>query len=220
MRPSKFFTLWLSSFSLVNYVILCICVSIRNEHAYYLCIVQIMGFYSAPDHLNDPKKEVENEHVKDPFSPLSKINVDIFATLASGGRGAKALYVCGDSHVLSSAYAVIRPGGEPRVLVPRLVTGVKQWHLRSESNFYTKEIFRRSLATVPDGSEVMFLIGEIDCREGILVAVEKGVYRDVEEGMRTTLNTFKRVVQDLIHKKRLQVSRLSPFPLLIDDNTS
>jgi hypothetical protein len=66
----------------------------------------------------------------------------------------------------------------------------------------------------------MFLIGEIDCREGILVAVEKGVYRDVEEGMRTTLNTFKRVVQDLIHKKRLQVSRLSPFPLLIDDNTS
>mmetsp|Transcript_9579 Transcript_9579/g.15917 ORF Transcript_9579/g.15917 Transcript_9579/m.15917 type:complete len:549 (+) Transcript_9579:1371-3017(+) len=186
--------------------------NIRNEHAYYLCIVQILGYYSCPT----PDEGLDGgPDSRELFSPLSSSNQEVISTLSSGGRGASALYVVGDSHVLSSAFAVVRPAGsEPRVLVPRLVTGVKQWHLRSASNFYPKEIFRRTMTSVPDGSEVMFLIGEIDCREGILVAVERGVYANVEEGMRATLAVFKQVVQDLIRKKRLQVYIHPIMPVL------
>ena len=108
----------------------------------------------------------------------------------------------------------------PRLLIPRLVTGVKQWHLRSgqlssplpapsylfsplysvqfcrlspsfslvcyllsqllhqlfidtitisllpEGTFYPKLNFQSAMQHIPDGSDVIFLIGEIDCREG------------------------------------------------------
>ena len=39
------------------------------------------------------------------------------------------------------------------------------------------------MSNIPDGADVVFIFGEIDCREGILVAVEKGRYANVEEGM-------------------------------------
>lgn len=185
--------------------------NIRNEHAYYLCIVQILGYYSCPT----PDEGLDGVDNREQFSPLSPANREVISALVGGSRGASALYVVGDSHILSSAFAVLRPAGsDPRVLVPRLVTGVKQWHLRRESTFYPKEIFRRTMTSVPDGSEVMFLIGEIDCREGILVAVERGVYANVEEGMRATLSVFKQVVQDLIRKKRLRVYIHPIIPVL------
>ena len=37
-----------------------------------------------------------------------------------------------------------------------------------QANFY------RVVKHIPDGSDVILLFGEIDCREGILLAVEKG----------------------------------------------
>lgn len=49
---------------------------------------------------------------------------------------AKPLYVCGDSHCLSPAWRIITVNNEKRLLTPVLVTGLKCWHLRKESNFY------------------------------------------------------------------------------------
>lgn len=40
------------------------------------------------------------------------------------------IYVVGDSHVMSPAWGIISINGKYRLLVPRLVTGVKHWHLR------------------------------------------------------------------------------------------
>ena len=45
------------------------------------------------------------------------------------------IYVCGDSHALPPAWKVINK----RLLVPKLVTGLKHWHLREESEFYPKK---------------------------------------------------------------------------------
>ena len=89
----------------------------------------------------------------------------------SGGRGGggKDIYVCGDSHSMSPAWKFVKG----RRLVPRLVTGLKHWHLREESAFYPKRSFHNVMDTIPDGSDVLFIFGEIDCREGLLLAVEK-----------------------------------------------
>jgi len=49
------------------------------------------------------------------------------------------------------------------------------------------------MAKVPDGSAVVFILGEIDCREGILVAVEKLRYETPEEGVEHTVRIFIKV---------------------------
>jgi hypothetical protein len=64
------------------------------------------------------------------------------------------LFICGDSHCLSPAWSIINVAGFPRLLYPKLTTGVKQWHLRKESNFYPKANFQHIINTIPQGSEV------------------------------------------------------------------
>jgi hypothetical protein len=53
------------------------------------------------------------------------------------------------------------------------VTGLKVWHLREGSSFYPKEQFWRTVGLIPDGAQAVVVMGEIDCREGLLQAVEK-----------------------------------------------
>ena len=48
--------------------------------------------------------------------------------------------------------------------------------------------------TIPPNATVLFLLGEIDCREGILVAVEKLRYESVDEGIRHTADLRRRRV--------------------------
>jgi hypothetical protein len=109
-----------------------------------------------------------------------------------GGSGAAAaggkvpIYVCGDSHSMSPAWRNV--GG--RKLVPKLVTGLKHWHLRKENNFYPKVSFHRVVAGIPSGSDVIFIFGEIDCREGLVLAVEKDRYQDLEEGMKACISIW------------------------------
>lgn len=104
--------------------------NVRNEQAYYMCICQVMAA------------------MQDPHSPLrhSPFNVQC--------EDAKPLYVVGDSHSLSCAWSIIDIAGEKRIVVPKLVTGVKQWHLRAKSDFYTKESFNKTIASIPNGSDV------------------------------------------------------------------
>jgi len=66
----------------------------------------------------------------------------------------RPIYVLGDSHSMSPAWSVVRVRGEPRLLVPRLATGVKHWHLRSDSTFYPRAHFLNMVASIPAGSEV------------------------------------------------------------------
>jgi hypothetical protein len=51
---------------------------------------------------------------------------------------------------------VIRVRGEERLLVPKLVTGMKHWHLRTESDFYPKEHFYKIVKSIPQEAEVRF----------------------------------------------------------------
>ncbi|KAF0701144.1 Aste57867_8367 [Aphanomyces stellatus] len=139
--------------------------SIRNEHAYYSCISQLLCIPSLV-----------------PFST-------------------RPIYVCGDSHTLATAWRVISVHGHDRVLVPSLVTGLKHWHLRPESTFYPKVNFYNVVQTIPHGADVVFLFGEIDCREGLLLAVEKCRYETLDEGMTKTISIFMDVLQTLVRDR-------------------
>lgn len=91
----------------------------------------------------------------------------------------------GDSHCFAAAWRGAEPGpGRAGWFAPLLVTGCKAWHLRPEETFYTKSNFFAAVGRVPKGAKVVVLFGEIDCREGLLISVQKGRYRDLQEGAR------------------------------------
>jgi len=135
--------------------------SIRNEHAYYCCIAQLMAFHTLP-------------LKKYPF-----------------------LYVAGDSHSMTLAWQTIQFKGETHLIKPLLVTGLKAWHLRPESKFFPKTNFYEVVPTAPRGSSIIFLFGEIDCREGLVISVRKSRYKDLEEGAAATVNIYINALKQL-----------------------
>jgi hypothetical protein len=148
--------------------------TVRNEHAYYCCVAQVVRDLTYP-------LPVSPFDLAAPSSssslPSSSSATSAAATAASSAR---RVYVIGDSHCLSSAWSSVTSTTESkptRVFVPRLVTGLKCWHLRDGCTFYTRRSLDYALRSIPastddaadDGVDVVFLFGEIDCREGLLV---------------------------------------------------
>ncbi|OQS04843.1 hypothetical protein THRCLA_02951 [Thraustotheca clavata] len=130
--------------------------TIRNEHAYYCCIVQLLC-------IPEPS-----------LSPISQDDI---------------LYVCGDSHTLPTAWRQLEISKSSYRLVPALVTGLKHWHLRPSTNFYPQKNFDNVVQSLPRKARVVFLFGEIDCREGIL---------SVEEGMESTISIFLNKLRQVV----------------------
>jgi hypothetical protein len=99
-------------------------------------------------------------------------------------------------------------------LVPKLVTGLKQYHLRKESDFYPKAQFATLLKSIPDASEVIFTLGEIDCREGILVGIQKDCYDSVRQGMEATITHFAQVLPNLLKQRGMNIYIHPVLPML------
>ncbi|RYH21668.1 hypothetical protein EON65_20300 [archaeon] len=165
--------------------------TVRNELAYYQDIAQIVSVYYRGE------------------SQGGSLSVDgfgwgrVLSNLPS--PNIKPLYVVGDSHCLSAAWGEVIIKGESRRLIPRLVTGLKHWHLREKSKFHPKTTFFNVLSGIPDQAEILFVVGEIDCREGMLKAVERDVYASVEQGAEATVSIFVKVLQQLMKRKRFTV---------------
>lgn len=49
------------------------------------------------------------------------------------------------------------------------------------------------------------MIGEIDCREGLLLAVERDHYTSLKEGMEHTINVFVAALVKIVAKKKFNV---------------
>ena len=107
-------------------------------------------------------------------------------------------------------------GCNPHLLVPRLVTGCKVWHLRDASDFFPKYNFEHALKTIPDGAPVVFIFGEIDCREGLLVAVERMRYPDLEAGVAHTVKIYIGVLKALAASRKLTVL-VHPVPPVLNE---
>ncbi|CAI5473075.1 unnamed protein product [Closterium sp. Yama58-4] len=126
------------------------------------------------------------------------------------------LFLAGDSHCMAAAWRVVQVRGRPRLLCPLLITGLKAWHLRPESTFFPKASFHRAMQRVPVGSEVVVLFGEIDCREGILISVDRTKYKDVEEGVEVTVDIYISVLLSLISTRGFEIF-VHPVPSVIPD---
>lgn len=100
------------------------------------------------------------------------------------------LYFIGDSHCVPPAWQSIQIKGEDRIVHPILSTGTKIWHLREESKFYPKYNFNSAISKIPDGATTIFCFGEIDCREALLLCVEKAKYDSLEEGIDRVIEIY------------------------------
>ena len=127
-----------------------------------------------------------------------------------------SLYVMGDSHSLAPAWRTVAFRGETHLLVPRLVTGCKVWHLREKSEFFPKYNFEHAAKSMPDGAPVVCIFGEIDCREGLLLAVERMRYPSLEDGIAHTIKIYISVLKDLVKTRRLKIF-VHPVPPVLNE---
>jgi len=115
------------------------------------------------------------------------------------------LYFVGESHVLPAAWRTVKGTSNEFTIHPVLVTGLKINHLRKESRFYTKFSLQHALNDVPQGAACVFAFGEIDCREGIVRAVEKCSYDSVEECMKSLVEVYVKCLLDVQKKKKAKI---------------
>ena len=93
----------------------------------------------------------------------------------------KPLFVVGDSHVLSMGWQTLQmPNGDYRTLIPVIVTGLKAWHCRRETRFFTTSLLDVVLQRLPPTDSILFSAGEIDCREGLGGPTLEG-YNSIDE---------------------------------------
>ncbi|KAL9658274.1 hypothetical protein ABK040_015597 [Willaertia magna] len=158
---------------------------IRNEQAYLCTISQLLSGYIMKNIPVTNVTNIEQNHI----------------------------FMLGESHCLSPAYQTIKWNDKPYILLPKIVTGCKCYHLRNESDFYPKRNFVSCIKTIPKGSTVIFMFGEIDCREGIWAAIEKLRYKNIQEGISTTLEYYMNELKK--HKDNFNMF-IHPAPPVID----
>jgi len=158
--------------------------NVRNEHAYYCCVTQLMEYVTLPV-----------------------------------ARHLPPLYFVGDSHCLTAAWHTLTVHEQPRLLVPKLVTGLKCWHLREDSDFFPKTNFENVVKSIPDRSQCVFLFGEIDCREGIIRAVEHGNYPDLTAGCTAVVDIYIQVLLRLVDERHFTIFVQPVAPVLNETRT-
>jgi len=133
------------------------------------------------------------------------------------------IYIVGDSHVLSLAWQTVRipiaassPATMPnsteevsspsaatitRVAVPVVVTGLKAWHCRPDTRYFTRTNLIELLARrLPRRTRTIVLsAGEIDCREGLggprLAGYRESCAGTVERTVREFVASLRELVQ-------------------------
>lgn len=97
----------------------------------------------------------------------------------------------GESHCLSYAGSVLFLNNVCYRVRPKIVFGIKAFHLSSKGENRYKTLMKHQLDSVPAGSTVLISIGEIDCREneGLIPASRS---RDIPRNdlIRTTLGGY------------------------------
>ena len=172
--------------------------TVRNEHAYYCCIAQLLVTLISNDNKQATGKL--DDETKNETTPSI--------------TNEKPIYICGDSHTLPLAWRKVKLQNQDCRLIPALATGVKAYHLRPESKFYPKVNFKNVTNKIPLESTVVFVFCEIDCREGILLAVEKDRYKDVDAGIRHVVEIYMKALEDLIAAKKFKAFIHPVIPVL------
>ena len=116
------------------------------------------------------------------------------------------VYVAGDSHVIAQAHGILKDG-QIR-LVPRLIRSLEAWHLSERCAETPQRICaRRTLESLPRGSCVLFVAGEIDCRQGSGIdrATKHQHYQTETEAIEKTANDYVDFLAQISEKRDLTI---------------
>lgn len=127
------------------------------------------------------------------------------------------IYAIGDSHCLSIGWQNlhIEKNGihKYRTIVPCPTTGLKAWHTRPTTKFFTKYNLDQVLRRLPEACKTIILsAGEIDCREGIGGTQLEGYSDGCNEAVRNTVDEYVNSVLLLSKTHDLQILLLPVAP--------
>lgn len=128
------------------------------------------------------------------------------------------LYLLGDSHVLSIGWQTLCIQTEDkrnhfRALIPNPVTGLKAWHTRSETRFFTNTNLRINLKRLPPSTKTIIIsAGEIDCREGIGGEHLVGYNQSCNDAVIQTAKTYVQEVRQLSQEFGMQILLMPVAP--------
>ena len=79
-------------------------------------------------------------------------------------QSSQPLYIIGDSHSLSYAGSYQTIGAHTYAASSFLIVGCKAWHLAQEAENIFKYSVDKAIGNIPEHGDVLFTLGEIDCR--------------------------------------------------------
>lgn len=178
--------------------------------AKYLYVMGYIQFIAPLAEIIHPLRENSDVHLTAVvnegayYGCVEKLAADIAPRLPLD-TNCPTIYALGDSHTLAMGWNHVEAAGTRYLLKPYLVTGIKAYHLRPNTRFYPKETFWIMASSIPRGSYVVSVVGEIDCREAILSSIEKCGYKSIEEGVRETIRYYIPALLRLVREFDLRI---------------
>jgi tetratricopeptide (TPR) repeat protein len=116
----------------------------------------------------------------------------------------KKLYVIGESHSLTSHGLRIQSFGSDVLCQSFLIEGCKQSDLGSNIKNQFKNKLRGIFCTLPESSEILLAVGEIDCRldSGIIKHRNKYPEKNMVKLIKTTVENYINYIFELNSEKR------------------
>ncbi len=108
----------------------------------------------------------------------------------------KKMHVIGDSHVLVSHGLTIKKSGSDLLCQASLIKGCKQSHIGSEPANKYKSKLEKIFLSLPNNSNILLVIGEIDCRidDGIIPHSKKYSNKNISEIINDTVKNYLKYV--------------------------
>jgi tetratricopeptide (TPR) repeat protein len=136
---------------------------------------------------------------------------------SEGVPAVSPVFLLGDSHTLPLAWRKVGPPASPRLTIPLLVTGLKVWDLRPGGVFFPRAGWDAAVAGLPDGATIITLVGEIDAREGLLLAIEKLKYPTLDAATAAAAAAYGCALQALVDDARAFRVAVHPVPPVLDE---
>lgn len=117
------------------------------------------------------------------------------------------LYVIGESHMLSTQHTVVQYRHQHWQCKGFWLEAATQWRIGSQENNHYQQLLSAWLGAIPDGSNVLITIGEIDCRidGGIWKAHTKSPEIQIEQRIENVIKHYLDYLHSLISARRLQL---------------
>lgn len=117
------------------------------------------------------------------------------------------LYVIGESHMLSAHNLVVPYRGQLLQCKGLWIEGCTQWRIGNSDAHHDKQLMVNYLQSIPEGSNVLITVGEIDCRidSGILKAAKKSPGINLEQHVENTVADYLNYFAHLATLRKIKV---------------